>query len=506
MAAAHDISTVTVRDILYVAFKYKIQIVATFFAALLGALGYLLYVGPTYEAKTNILVQLGREKTEAVEMSATKPNAVFGARSEDIRDEIEILKDKNAVNAVMPRLQDWIDNAPHPPMSLVRRIRTWVKDGVRWLKELAYQPLYALELAARLTPSQRFALSLVDALDAQLIEETDVIGLKFSWSDPEFAAYAANAFAEEYVRRRTDVYATDDAQRFYSDQIKLYQGKLAGIEHEIERYRETKSISNLDVQRELVLKDISQLEREFNDVGGALKDLQVKLDAVYSRYVKSDAWLETPIIAGIVPDMTALDKRYFDTLADHNRLLDTNTPQSRSVQALNTQLAKLRDQKFRVLDGFIQSHKSGLTKRQEFIAATLVETRKSLAALDQSARTLRDMERQRDLIEHDYKEYSNKAEDFRISAALNKQRLSSVKILGPALPPEKPDKPWVSVVMGLAALVGLFLGFAYATISEYFDHGLRDKEDVESALGVPLLAVVPDAKYGKRAVGGPAGV
>ncbi len=99
-----------------------------------------------------------------------------------------------------------------------------------------------------------------------------------------------------------------------------------------------------------------------------------------------------------------------------------------------------------------------------------------------------------------------KAEDFRISAALSKQRLTSVKILGPALPPEKPAKPWVTVIMVLAAFLGIFLGFAYATVSEYFDHGLRDKEDVESALGVPVLASIPDAKYGLRAASRPAHV
>jgi succinoglycan biosynthesis transport protein ExoP len=169
-------------------------------------------------------------------------------------------------------------------------------------------------------------------------------------------------------------------------------------------------------------------------------------------------------------------------------------------------MAKLRAQKFRNLDDFIRSHISSVTKRRELIAATLAEKRKSLAALDQSARTLRDIERQRDLIEHDYKAYANKAEDFRISTALNKQHLTSVKILGPALPPEKPAKPWVTVVMVLAAFLGMFLGFAYATVSEYFDHSLCDKEDVESALGVPLLAIVPDAKYSTRAATRPARV
>jgi uncharacterized protein involved in exopolysaccharide biosynthesis len=496
-----DVRPVTVRDILYVGFKYKFQMLGIFLTTVVGALAYLICVSPTYEAETKVLVQLGKERAEPMEMTTTKPNVVLAARPEDIRDEIEILKDKNVIYTVMPKLQEWLDKAPRPPESILRRIRAWISDGFRLLKELAYEPLYALGLATRLTPDQRFALALQSGLDAEAIEQTDVIKLKFRWSNPQFAAFAANALADEYVRRRTEVYATDEAQRFYSDQIQVYQERLVEIEHAIEQYRKQRNISNLDLQRELLLKEISELERNFTEAGSALKDLEVKLDSVRLTFDKTDDWLETPIIGGILPDMTALDQRYFDAFAERNRLLETDTPKSRAVQTVTTQMAKLRAQKFQSLEDFIQSQVGSVTKRQKLYTASLAEKRNALAALDQSARTLREMERQRDLTERDYKEYSNKAGDFRISAALNKQQLSSVRILGPALPPEKPAKPWVTVVMTLAVFLGLFLAFLYATVSEYFDHTLGNKEDVEAALGIPLLAAIPEMKYESRARG-----
>lgn len=499
-----DLSPVTVRDILSVAFKYKRHVLAIFLAAVFGALAYLLYIKPTYEAGTKILVQLGREKAEAVETAAARSNVVFAARAEDIRNEIEILKDKSVTYAVLPELKDWLDKAYRPPTTVLGRIRAWAGEAFRAAKNLAYQPLYALGLAVELTPTEEFALALQAALDAERIEETDVIRLKFSWSNPQFAAVAANAFAQEYVRRRIHIHTTAEAERFYSDQIGLHRSRLADIEREIEKFRRDRGISSFDLQRELLLKDVAQLERNHSDAGIELNEVEAKLGNIRRVQRRTDEWLETPMVGNIVPDLTALDRRYFELLAERNRLLDTNTPQSRAVRSLNEQMAALRIQKFQSLENFLRAQIDGVTKRREVLGSTLEVRRKALRALDQSMPALGELNRQRDLIEREYTEYSKKAEEFRISEALSKQRITSVKVLGPALPPEKPAKPWVSVILALAALLGLFLGFAYATVAEYFDHTFRDREDVDAALGVPLLVTIPEMKHHARAASRPA--
>lgn len=492
MAQDHPISPVTVRDILYVAFKHKFQVLAIFALSVLGALAWLIITAPTYEAETKILVQLGKEKSESLDASMSKPNVVFAARSEDIRDEIEILTDKNAIYAVMPQLQDWLAKAPKPPQTLLRKIRTWMSEAFGAVKEVAMMPFYAVGLAVKLDPDQKFALALQAALKADLIEQTDVMRVKVGWSNPQFAAFAANAFANEYVKRRMDVFAMSGVHRFYSDQIELYRNKLQTLEQQIEEYRKARGISNLELQRELLLREISQLGRDMEQANGALDEMKVKLETLSRTFHHSEDWLETPMVGEVIPNMVSLDKQYFDALAERNRLLETETLKSRSVQALKAQMTKTRAQKFQSLEAFIQAQTQGILKRRELGVAALAGKRNSLAQLDEDARELRELERRRTLAEHDYTEYARKAEDFRISEALNQERITSVKILGTALPPEKPSKPWVTITLALAAFLGAFLGFAYATLAEFFDHTFRSKEELESVLHVPLLATVPE--------------
>jgi uncharacterized protein involved in exopolysaccharide biosynthesis len=330
-----------------------------------------------------------------------------------------------------------------------------------------------------------------------------VIRLRFRWSNPQFAAFAANAFAEEYVRRRIQVYAASGGERFYDEQIRLSQGRLEDIERQLEEFRKRNGISDVTLQRELLLREISQLNRDNETAGIALQDLQVKRERVHRTFEKTAEWPETPVVGEIVPDMTALDARYVAALADRNKLLDTYDPNSRILQSQNAQIEMLRQQKFQALDSFIGAQIASVTTRRNLIGAALAQKQASVANLDRSMVTLRDLERQRTLIEQDYSLYAKKVEEFRISEALSTQRISSVRILGPAVPQEKPVKPALLVTMALAALMGLFLGFAYATISEYFDHSFRGTHDVKAVLGVPLLASIPDAKRDAMAAGPP---
>jgi len=487
-----DYSPVTPRDILYVFFKYKLQILIIFVASILFSLGYLLYVGPTFSAQTKILVLIGKEKSSAIDAYSGNPNVIFSERGQNINNEIEILTDKNMTYDVMPALQEYLEATYTEPTTLLQRIKKWFRIKLRQLKELIRTPFYKLGVMVKLSENEQLALSFQAALDVEFIEETDLIMLSFRWPEPNFAAFAANAYADAYVKRRIKIHDTASSEQFYLDQIGIYEDRLSGVEKELEKFRKDMQISSIDIQKDLLLREISELEKDYRVVNTTLSDLKIKLDTVRGIYENTDEWIETPKIAGIIPDLAELDKYFFDIMAERDRLLRTHTENSREVVNTTGQIAKLRKQKLESLTNFIapliesaQREKSTIEKKQK--SKTL-----ALQALDKSERRLKELERTRNIIQTNYLKYKEKAEDFRISEELNARRITSVRIIGKALPPEKPASPWVTLVMGLAAFLGLFLGFAYSVIAEFFDHSFRHKADVEGILGIPLLASIPD--------------
>jgi capsular polysaccharide biosynthesis protein len=59
-------------------------------------------------------------------------------------------------------------------------------------------------------------------------------------------------------------------------------------------------------------------------------------------------------------------------------------------------------------------------------------------------------------------------------------------------------------MVGLSSIVGLALGLAIAFALELANNTLRTRSDVEYYLGVPVLAVIPDAKSRQLALAGTA--
>lgn len=67
----------------------------------------------------------------------------------------------------------------------------------------------------------------------------------------------------------------------------------------------------------------------------------------------------------------------------------------------------------------------------------------------------------------------------------------NVRVLQPAMVPDKPVKPNKALTLAAALLVGCVLGIGLATFREWQDARLRTPDELHSLLGLPLLGMVP---------------
>jgi capsular polysaccharide biosynthesis protein len=68
---------------------------------------------------------------------------------------------------------------------------------------------------------------------------------------------------------------------------------------------------------------------------------------------------------------------------------------------------------------------------------------------------------------------------------------NNVRIVEPAIAPVRPIKPRPVLNMALGAVIGLVVGLSCAFFLEYMDDTVRTPDQVESALGVPVFALIP---------------
>lgn len=73
---------------------------------------------------------------------------------------------------------------------------------------------------------------------------------------------------------------------------------------------------------------------------------------------------------------------------------------------------------------------------------------------------------------------------------------TSLQVVSPATLKEKPVKPNKKLNLAIAGVLGVFISMGLAFLLELFDNRIRDKEDVERHLGLPVLGVIPKFKSG----------
>ncbi|QDY44841.1 capsular biosynthesis protein [Planococcus glaciei] len=75
-------------------------------------------------------------------------------------------------------------------------------------------------------------------------------------------------------------------------------------------------------------------------------------------------------------------------------------------------------------------------------------------------------------------------------------KVDNVSILSPAVVKENPSPvaPNPMLNMAIAAVVGLMLGVGIAFLLEYLDTSLKNEQDIEDVLGIPLLGVISPIK------------
>jgi polysaccharide biosynthesis transport protein len=97
-----------------------------------------------------------------------------------------------------------------------------------------------------------------------------------------------------------------------------------------------------------------------------------------------------------------------------------------------------------------------------------------------------------DLYQNLYINLLSNLETVRLARLQNTPNIVKIE---PATQPEKPIRPRTLMNTGLAAFLGLMLAAGIAFLVEYLDDTLKTPDDVEQALGIPVLGFVAEMQY-----------
>jgi uncharacterized protein involved in exopolysaccharide biosynthesis len=338
----------------------------------------------------------------------------------------------------------------------------------------------------------------------ETFETTNVYYLRYENHDPRVALDLTNALAEIYLDVFTEIAGarTEYSYEFYKKQVEsLYEV----VQQKSEALREYESANAL------ALADIQSLDPSKTSAeAGAkaqLNDLNRKREALLEDYValtQTIADLEADLgnnrLPTVLPDMEGSGKAltaYKNKIAQlqmeinevNTQYTDAYEPLRRLKSELDANIGLMREEMSLIL--------RAKTIQAESIRSSLAEMDKTINGLEDSVRstakqlsTYEYLKNDFNLAKSEYSAVKNKLELARQASNLSQQKMVITMIDPPTLP-TKPVKPKRTVIALMGVLFGLFLGVAGAFTLDYFDHTLKNPEDIDHYLKLPCFGSLP---------------
>lgn len=342
------------------------------------------------------------------------------------------------------------------------------------------------------TASDAIAVML-DGIDARPRKSTDVVDVTYRANDPVVAQEVVNSIITSYK----DVNASASQQQsrrrreFIQEQLKQTDSLFADATVALSTFRSHEQVYGSDArvaaeQAGLMTLDVSreELTADKRTLQALLENLQHSASSSHNE--KLDAVLASPGMANN-PVVTSLFQRLVELRSSRDSLsvgkwaaVKTNP----DVQKLDTLIATTQSELLSAVRSNIDAVNARLSSLDDLRSRNATQLQKLPSVQAVEARLLQRVETARKMADQLREEFQR----ARISEAVE---VGQVEIVDFAMAPDVPigRSSLFRVVVGI--LIGLLLGGGVAVLIERLNTTVRRRDDVESLLRIPGLAVIP---------------
>jgi succinoglycan biosynthesis transport protein ExoP len=378
------------------------------------------------------------------------------------------------------------------------------------MEDPAFNPGAAREGANRASAEGDDAVlgSLADRIRGGLAVEpvrgTQLVQLSFRAANPEFAAKAANAFAEAYIDMGVeDRYATaGKASTFLSSQIDKLKQEVQDKETLLQAFSRRSDIVTMDPAANVTLKRLEALNAQYSDA----KKGRIEREAQYHETLNGPRGsMSDSLSSGVVSDQRS---QLLKLERDYETRLKTYKPDFPDMVALKSEIEKARqhlnevigEQVDKARNNALAAYQTALRQEQELDQEL---TKLKSEAIDQNSAAVEytnlkvEIQTRRDLLD----ELMRKQSETEVAVRLQDTRQSNIRIIDKALMPGGPFQPSLRKDGTYGLLLGFLFGVGCAVLIEFLDRTVKSPEEIERKLGLPTLAVIQDLTESGKSYG-----
>jgi uncharacterized protein involved in exopolysaccharide biosynthesis len=329
---------------------------------------------------------------------------------------------------------------------------------------------------------------------------TYVIAMTFISKSPQRAAYYANAIAEAFVasQRQVRTDATDDAAGWLNSRLKGLNDRLRASEDAVAEFKLQHKIVNAgreSTTQQLRVTELSQqvsaarlrTEEAKTRYEQAQRDLKANVDGPIKQDLLSMLRAQrSQLNDQIAQKKTVLGERHPDLVMSYGQLSELNR-QIETERKRNIEMAK--------------SDVDTLLDQQKSLEGQMWSVEAQMLADGQAFVKLQELQRDADANKNLYEQFLSRAK------TTNEQRLlqsSQTKIASLAIPPTRPTRPPLSLILAALAVASILTSTAVVALLNRSGSfaglpsppltTLPPRVEVETPLNVPIWGRIPDLR------------
>lgn len=492
------------RDLAYLLYKRKAQIMAVLMVSAVLTTLSVYIKSRSYEAFASIYVERG---APAVASGAPNQPRILLDRKEVLNSEIDFMLSRAVLGKVADELL-----APDPDAaSKPKREPPLVVRAVKGAVAMVRGTLVGIGLIDNVGTREGLIDALLTNLEVKPAILSNIITVSFEDDSAANAMRVVNTLTRIYLQERLSLVKRPGLVGFYQEQIDLSRQQLDKIEEQERAIKTSGDVVQGDEEIRLRLEQLRDIDSDLKHAQTSRQELEHKIETIKSQLTDMPEKITSMTTTGQNPQVIDVTTKLTTLRDERARAAQVYLPKSQkivnldsSIVALEQQLAALKPNitvAETVVDNDTRRSLETVLRQTEvdFRAAAARETslkdqikatRDELQRIDQRTTELNTLKAARLSAEKNYQRYVDLQEDARLSDA-TEVNMTNVDVIHYASLPESPKRPRIVDIL-IGATLGLLVGIALAFASEFFDHTLENKEDVESALGLPLLASLPE--------------
>jgi len=521
-----ELWSLSLRDLFYKYVRFLPVFVFSVALALLGAYAYLRYATPIYSTGGTLIIK----PPETQQRGGDKFEDIFGAKTQNLQNEIEVIKSKGLMARVVAKQN--------------LQYSYFVKGKIKTINIYKYGP-FLLEVSKLTDSTQPFKLKFKfdskqnftvnedktvvpfgksfqnqfgvfrlipnvpggfakdytveyqpTASAASVFAGAIVVTPKFAGSGilnigiqslhPNLGADIVNELMTEYGDYTKEIkkQSADQMIAFIDDRLDLIRGELDSVQDKMLRYSQENNLIDVEAQSANYFTNISAADKAINE-----QTLQMNMAELINDYLK-DAKNQTeklvvPSSLGVMDGtLNGLVTVYNELQGRRQELRNGNVPDANPLMVENKQqIEKVRQS---ILENLSNIEKS-YTSRINSFKGKSIESQGQLRVMPYKTKGYLDLKRQVEYKQSLVNVLREKREETAISRA---STIADVQIVETAYPSGTPVKPNRRSIQIMAILIGLAIPALFVFGAEVLNDKVSTRFDIEKITNVPILGEV----------------